>query len=637
MTNKKILKPVLMLATLLLLSAMNGFAQARSLYWQSLDVQAQLDEQGRLHVIERQHMVFDGAWNGGERVFYLGFGHRLELLGMKRIDSENGTVTDMREGNLDHVDDYQLTGNSLRWRSRLPGNPVFRQQGIVYQIEYRLSNILLHKDGGYILDHDFAFSDRVGDIKNFSLELTLDPVWSAKVASPFSVSRQNLPPGRSVVVRIPLTYTGARPLATVINPINSIWLVMIIVIAVAFMAWRSLVFVRYEKGRERFRHIAVPGRIDDAWLEQNVFVYPAEKVGSLWDAKTGPEEVAALLARLVQEGKLGSRIEKQTFFLFPRRVLHLELRQPLDAFENYEKRLLKALFVDRDDNTTDTDRVRAHYKKQRKGFNPVTKIRSAMPDRGRTTQYYRSHEKRPWLPTLLLFIAGLLFLGASLLDDLQWLVMVIPFAVLSIFFGIGLITATDVAVRDVETPYLSLAGVISIYLVYATIVIIGLYFSYGYLPLSGYVGAGLLAMALFNSALNRMKTPVSNRRIRLRKQLCAVRRYFMNELKKPQPRLRDEWYPYLLAFGLDKPMEKWFRSFAADSGVGRDHFRSGSSSSSAGASGWSGGGGSFGGAGASGAWAAAAGSLSAGVSAPSSSGSSGGGGGSSGGGGGGGW
>jgi hypothetical protein len=44
-------------------------AAARELYWKSLEVWATLDRVGVLHVVERQHMVFTGDWNGGERQF----------------------------------------------------------------------------------------------------------------------------------------------------------------------------------------------------------------------------------------------------------------------------------------------------------------------------------------------------------------------------------------------------------------------------------------------------------------------------------------------------------------------------------------------------------------------------------------
>ena len=41
----------------------------RELHWDALDVEAHLNADGVLEVIERHTMVFTGDWNGGERVF----------------------------------------------------------------------------------------------------------------------------------------------------------------------------------------------------------------------------------------------------------------------------------------------------------------------------------------------------------------------------------------------------------------------------------------------------------------------------------------------------------------------------------------------------------------------------------------
>jgi uncharacterized membrane protein YgcG len=155
---------------------------------------------------------------------------------------------------------------------------------------------------------------------------------------------------------------------------------------------------------------------------------------------------------------------------------------------------------------------------------------------------------------------------------------------------------------------------------------------------------------MINSIVNAARSRERMQGIALRKRLASARRYFANEFGKPEPALRDEWFPYVLALGLDGESRRWFRSFGGasnDRSSSAGWSRSSGSSSSSGSSGptgWTGGGGAFGGAGATASWAAAAGALSAGVAAPSSSssgGSSGGGGGggssSSGGGGGGGW
>src|SRR5262249_13803442 len=120
--------------------------------------------------------------------------------------------------------------------------------------------------------------------------------------------------------------------------------------------------------------------------------------------------------------------------------------------------------------------------------------------------------------------------------------------------------------------------------------------------------------------------------------------FFMKELEKPRPNLRDSWYPWLIAFGLGGQVDYWSSrnpssAATADFLTSSDSTTHTSSSGAAAATGWSGGGGLSGGAGATGMWAAAAAGMAAGVAIPDSS-SAGGGsssGGSSGGGGGGGW
>src|SRR5262249_13328301 len=155
----------------------------------------------------------------------------------------------------------------------------------------------------------------------------------------------------------------------------------------------------------------------------------------------------------------------------------------------------------------------------------------------------------------------------------------------------------------------------------------------------------VLALAIAHASINAMKSRQSSAAIAFRKRLGQGRSFFLQELEKPKPGLRDGWYPWLLAFGLGKQVDFWSgrHTSTGTSASTSDHSTStGSSSSSSMGTGWSGGGGLSGGAGASGAWAAAAAGIAAGVAAPSSSSGSSGSsssssGGSSGGGGGGGW
>jgi hypothetical protein len=161
-------------------------------------------------------------------------------------------------------------------------------------------------------------------------------------------------------------------------------------------------------------------------------------------------------------------------------------------------------------------------------------------------------------------------------------------------------------------------------------------------------GIGVWLIAVANSIANIARSRQSPERILVRKRLASARQYFRAELMKKKPQLRDEWFPYLIAFGLGPHIDKWFRAFGGSlksttSSMSAAASMSGSSTStSTGSSGWTGfgGGGGFSGAGASATFAAAVGGMAASIPSPSSSSSSSGGsggGGSSGGGGGGGW
>ena len=65
------------ISMVVLLVVLTGSALGRSLYWQDMQVMADLDGDGRLHIREQQTIVFTGAWNGGERRFNLRSGQQV--------------------------------------------------------------------------------------------------------------------------------------------------------------------------------------------------------------------------------------------------------------------------------------------------------------------------------------------------------------------------------------------------------------------------------------------------------------------------------------------------------------------------------------------------------------------------------
>ncbi|HEX6066894.1 MAG TPA: hypothetical protein VFZ04_21810, partial [Longimicrobiales bacterium] len=309
----------------LALAAINAVAAAqdggRALHWQRIDVDARLDAAGRLRVIERQAMVFTGDWNGGERTFNVRAGQRLDLNRITRVDPD-GTTRELQRGDLEAVDEFDWANSkTLRWRSRLPTDPVFDNQQIVYVLDYTLSNILVPDGDAYRLDHDFAFPDRVGTIENFSLAFAADDAWRSATPLPLRLERTNIPPGSSVVVTIPLQYTGVGQPAGVARglPLATRVLLALMLIAVAGGMLRR--FFAEEKARGRFEPIFPAEALDREWLSRHVFNMPPEVVGAAWDNTTSAPEVAAMIARMVLEGKLASRVESKKW----KDVLHLEL------------------------------------------------------------------------------------------------------------------------------------------------------------------------------------------------------------------------------------------------------------------------------------------------------------------------
>lgn len=638
----KRLFPVLFLLLALPAAGQDG---SRSLFWKRIDVNAHLDARGTLHVRERQTFVFTGPWNGGERVFRVGMNQKLELDGLYRIGPD-GREIPLVEGGLDQVDHYERTSrDTLRWRSRLESDPPFERTEIPYVIAYSISKILSEDDGVYLLNHDFALPKAEWPIETLAVDLDLDPAWQpvdAGAPIPAHFERRNVQPGTEAIVRARLRHSGAARVEEGVSvpPVglrHGLFAAALLVMAALYVRFRKT-----EGGRGRFEPLP-EASWDEAWLRENVFDLKPEEVGALWDQKVGPPEVAAVLARMVAEGTMTSEVSpgmKLLGFQLTPGVLHLRLNVPRETLAGYERELVDKLFFAGDE--TDTDSVKRHYRST--GFNPASVIEK--PLRSLLSSHSQLGEVLPpsRRPTLCLLLAALVLFG---LDAVSSPAMTIALAAIVVFLLLwpavpGLIAAYAWRKRTAHLDAASLTFLIPGLIVLG--ICAGAAFLHDWAPASevapglfASIALALLPLVVWNSLLNNARSRESDGTIRKRRLLASARRLLERELKSPQPRLRDEWLPYLLAFGLGTNVDRWFRSFGGPSSRGISTMSTGSSGGS-GSSTWSGGGGGFGGAGATGAWAVAAAGLASGVSAPSSSGgSSGGGGSSSGGGGGGGW
>ncbi len=628
-----------------LLIACSAAARARDLYWDEMAVTARLDSTGLLHVTERQTMVFTGDWNGGERIFRLATGQELELVRISRLESSAAGGYPLMKGDLSQVDHYEWTrSNVLRWRSRATSDPPFDATPITYLIEYTLFGVLDQQGDRYRFDHDFAFPDRVGPIVHFSLDLEIDPVWRGASAVAGRHTVEDLAAGRGMLLTTEFTYLGEGRPSAALHSLPRSGVYALFVAALVAMAMGYVRFRRGEVAAGRYAEPEIPHPLGRDWLEKHLFDLSPELVGALWDEAIGPPEVAAVLARMELEGKLSSEVVAKTT-RFGSDLLRLRLTAKMGELSSYEHKLVLKLFFD-GGRETDTEAIRHHYRK--KGFQPASVIAPFL--NRRVEQIVRADTRRPSpspRSTLLLFAAvGVLLVVVMVMKLHQTLALSLTAGMLLLLPTIlGGVFSFNWRKRVRRLDLVSLTFLIPALVIWLLCLVMARvpFFSFegvSWRPDWVSVAAlALLPVAFTAWFLFMARTRQGRGVIRKRQLLAAAREEFHRQLESKDPDLDDAWLPYLLAFGLHKDMDRWFKSFAGSSSAAVG--TSGSSfgrSAGAGGSGWSGGGGSFGGAGATSSWGAAAVGLATGVSAPSSSSSGGGGGGgSSGGGGGGGW
>ena len=306
----------------------------------------------------------------------------------------------------------------------------------------------------------------------------------------------------------------------------------------------------------------------------------------------------------------------------------LRLKVDRDSLDGYERTIVDKLFVGNKTTTTPAI-VKAHYRKQ--GLNPADEIRKQLSARVDTVLAPRTTSRVLGFLVFALTIAG----GAMLFSDwsagggstvgtpvLAGLVLIL----IAVAWGVGGRFRGNIH-WGLARAWASLTpGLIA---VAAAVIFLWFFAGPGIVDVSHRAARAhaTLALAVLLSSIAAMRSRRSREAIATRKTLAAGREFFVRELAKPAPALRDEWMPWVLAFGLAKQVDEWSaRAVSHSSGSSRGSGAttsggwSGSASSSTSSSGWSGfSGGRSGGAGATGSWAAAAGDFASGVSPESSS------------------
>lgn len=624
-------------------------AEAREIEWRSLNVRARLDADGALHIREQHQMVFTGDWNGGERRFSLGPTEWMRFESMAGIEPDDEERF-MLKGQLDVVDgyDWQPVEHLLRWRSRRPQDPVFDHTALGYRIDYVLSGAVQgDDDGSYALSHDFAF-ERDSEIERLHVRLELGPGWSTSVPAPIELSLEHVQPKESARLELSLRYSGEQPPALAhrakprapsplpapppeLDPpplLSRLWGDGRIWASVTFLALvAALVQALFARSRKlgHFEPLPRQENIDRRWLDEHVLALKPEVVGAAYDRHTGPAEVAALLARLEQEGKLASVLTEPEGEAGTRR-LELELRAPREAFEGYERTLIDKLFVAGE--RTSAALLREHYS----AFNPSRVLDRPMADKLRSLLGPRGGSDEglsPWAIAVG-FVSTWVLIKSSVHLLLGWssgwsestLQLLIGFVlVIGVLFG-GLLASIyrqqPQATEDDPSLWGWCAFVAGVVLVPLLLpeqpapFDIALQLASGF----GIVTAFVLTAWPRDHAAG----------LTLRKKLLAARMFFEAQLRKEKPDLDDRWYPYLIALDLRSAMDAWAEAFdnrpvheeeSTSWSSSRKEPDTAASREEAPAR-WTGGGGTFGGAGASGSWGSAVDELTASISRGSS-------------------
>ena len=341
----------------------------------------------------------------------------------------------------------------------------------------------------------------------------------------------------------------------------------------------------------------------------------------------------------MQQGAISTTVEKKRFFSAK---LTMQLLVPHSSLSGHHRTLVDKLFFG-GRTRTDTDAIQKHYRST--GLDLAAVVKPAIE--GELSRIAGWNEKVP--PRDLWIAIGLLVASIALLivvavrksgaDD-SLVFGSFFFGFIALAFGCIFASINRDALRFF-LPRLLLVLLPSVPLMAARIYFLW-HGSESLFSLEAMSVSVFFALAVLNLLLSVLRTPDSAARLGFRRTLLSARRYLREQLRSAEPRLRDAWFPYLLAFGLGSNVDRWFRRFdpaGRSTGLRSSPSSFGTSSPGFSPSSWTGGGGAFGGAGASGSWVMAAAGVASGVSKPGSSGGGGGGGGggSSGGGGGGGW
>jgi hypothetical protein len=331
---------------------------------------------------------------------------------------------------------------------------------------------------------------------------------------------------------------------------------MLQVALLGFAAVLFLLFLASEIVRGRYARVDKRAPEEAGWLAANLPA-PAEAAGA-WDDVLGNAEVVATLARLSQEGRFKSRASGDGHDLV------VELTAPRDAFSGHERDLVEKIFPG-DWKDTSTSMLVHKFK----GTYKLARV--VRPGLRRHVAGLMGEPLAAWprfiVPGVGFTAAAALVWSSGAPSDIVWQATLRLVLSGLVFAAPGLFVARQ-ARRRIDWSLRGLVAALA-----PPLVVLALAWPIAADPKAAESLLGLPADARFLSVLqtalvcgalawvavllNGARTRHRAAGLAARRRLAVVRAFFARELARPQPRLRDEWFPYVVALGLARASRRW--------------------------------------------------------------------------------
>jgi hypothetical protein len=546
---------------------------AADVVWTRIHLDAKLDDDGRLRVIETHEMQVEKGGSKLFREFGLGADQVIAFRSLTRVDSD---------GSEHPLQDAEVGEDPGRYRYYDRGHAYYRipemKDGgaLSFRFEYELLNAVapawgIGADPGplpegpqllqpwrrlrtlladwkeawpdprrrFRLDHDVLFPSRDGPgyhVRQMDYRLEYAGAWRRVHPEAELATVKNDDHYR---VRVLFEYLGqGAPPAASTREAATRWASVAALPVVGTLLWLMLL------GAEAFT-MRSGGPVDRAFVAEHLLPLAPEEVARWTDQPVTPVGAETVLSRLASERKIAVEIAPQVDEESAPELRLRRLASP-SSLPAFEREVLAPLFSEGAETTS--ERLREVHRKDGLDLDAVVRNGLAAAK----------------LPT-----------GKPRFSPIH--VLTIPLGLLGLWLQLRFLSHTDfvffVLVFNVLVLILARAwprgwwyqgrprrGLL-VLPVLMTTAFLAFQFSVNRpLPAEAWAGGAILILACHATLLAQARMPATGAGLRVRR-LARIRGFAAAELRRPDPRLEDEWNHRLIALGLGGDIERWRARF----------------------------------------------------------------------------